>query len=114
MADMDLLKYARARDDQDFEWRVSAALTVQAQYLADVPGDASVESLTMRDWVLDNPMVPITMMTSFAATMPEIAAKVTISPDGAVVTSEVLDNDIRYIVGVKWELVAQHRFKAVA
>lgn len=109
MADIDLLKYARARDDQDFVWRVAAALTVQAQYLADNPGNPSVESLAMRDWVLENPMAPIDMMQAFAATMPEIAAKVTVN-EGAVDTSEVLDTDIRYIVGAKWNTVATHRF----
>lgn len=111
MSDMNLLKYARARDDQDFTWRVTAALTVKAQYMADVPGDSSVEGRAMRDWVLDNPMVPIEMMTAFAATMPEIAANVTID-GGTVDTAHVLDTDISYIVGAKWDTVAKHRFGA--
>lgn len=113
MADMQLLKFARARDHQDFEWRVTAALTVKAQYMADVPGNSSVEALALRDWVLDNPMVAVEMMTSFAATMPEIAEKVTID-GGTVDTSQVLDSDISYIVGAKWETVARHRFAATA
>lgn len=109
MADTQLLKFARARDHQDFIWRVTAALTVKAQYMAEVPGDSTVEALAMRDWVLDNPMTPLEMMTAFAATMPEIAAKVTID-GGTVDTSHTLDTDITYIVGAKWEAVAQHRF----
>lgn len=108
-ADTQLLKFARARDDQDFVWRVTAALTVQAQYMADEPAGASVPGLAMRDWVLDNPMTPIDMMTAFAATMPEIAANVTII-DGAVDTSGARDEHINYIVGVKWDTVAAHRF----
>ncbi|POH58928.1 hypothetical protein [Arthrobacter glacialis] len=109
MTDTQLLKFARARDHQDFIWRVTAALTVKAQYMADVPEGASVEGLSMRDWVLDNPMVPIEMMTAFAATMPEIAEKVTID-GGTVDTAQVLDTDISYIVGSKWDSVARHRF----
>lgn len=111
--DTQLLKFALARDHQDFIWRVAAALTVKAQYMADVPGGASVEGLAMRDWVLDNPMVPLEMMTAFAATMPEIAAKVTID-GGTLDTSLVLDQHINYIVGVKWDTVAKHRFTAQA
>lgn len=111
MADQELLKFARARDHQDFAWRVTAALTVKAQYMAEMPEGASVEGLAMRDWVLDNPMTPVEMMTAFAATMPEIAEKVTIVA-GAVDTSQVLDTDITYIVGAKWDTVAKHRFGA--
>lgn len=109
MADTQLLKFARARDHQDFIWRVTAALTVKAQYMADVPDGASVEGLIMRDWVLGNPMAPIEMMTAFASTMPEIAAKVTIG-GGGIDTAAVLDSDIIYIVGAKWDTVAKHRF----
>lgn len=109
--DTQLLKFARARDHQDFIWRVTAALTVKAQYMAEVPGDSSVEGLALRDWVLDNPMTPLDMMTAFAATMPEIAAKVTIS-GGTVDTAHVRDSDISYIVGAKWDTVAKHRFVA--
>lgn len=109
MADTQLLKFARARDHQDFIWRVTAALTVKAQYMAEVPGNSSVEALTMRDWVLNNPMTPIEMMTAFAATMPEIAELVTIT-NGAVDTSMAKDTHISYIVGAKWETVARHRF----
>lgn len=111
--DTQLLKYARARDHQDFIWRVTAALTVKAQYMADVPDGASVEGLAMRDWVLDNPMMPIEMMTAFAATMPEIADRVTID-GGTVDTSHALDQHINYIVGAKWDTVARHRFGTAA
>lgn len=111
--DQELLKFARARDDQDFVWRVTAAITVHAQYLADIPSDSSVEALVMREWVLSNPMQPLEMMTAFAATMPEIAADVTIL-DGVVDTSWVLDQHIKYIVGAKWDTVAKHQFKATS
>lgn len=111
--DKELLKFARARDDQDFVWRVTAALTVKAQYMAEVPGDSSAQALAMRDWVLENPMTPVEMMTAFAATMPEVAANVTII-DGAVDTSAVKDTDITYIVGAKWDTVAKHRFGPAA
>lgn len=111
MADTELLKYARTRDDYEIRERVTAALMVEALYRVEAKPDQSVESLAMTNWILDNPLQPIDLMTAFAATMPEIAARVTVS-GGAVDTSEVLDSDIRYIVGAKWDTVAAKRFSA--
>lgn len=111
MPDLDLLKYARARDDANFGFRVSAALMVEALYRVETKPNVSVEALAMMNWVLDNPLQPIDLMNAFAATMPEIAAKVTIT-DNAVSTTDVLDSDIKYIVGAKWDTVATKRFTA--
>lgn len=111
MADTELLKYARTRDDYQLRERITAALMVEALYRVEAKPDQTVEALSMTNWILDNPLQPIGLMTAFAATMPEIAAKVTIA-DGAVDTSEVLDSDIRYIVGAKWDAVAAKTFTA--
>jgi hypothetical protein len=113
MADTDLLKYALTRDDYQLRQRVTAALMVEALYRVEAKPDQSVESLAMMNWILDNPLQPIDLMTAFAATMPEVAAKVTVD-GGAVNTSEVLDADIKYVVGSKWNTVAAKRFATAA
>ena len=113
MADSELLKYARARDDFEFVARVSAALMVKALYRVEARPTMTVEAERMANWVVDNPLVPIDLMTAYAATMPEVAARVAVE-NGAVNTSEVLDNDISYIVDAKWNVVADKRFKAAA
>ncbi|URQ05009.1 hypothetical protein SEA_ITER_21 [Arthrobacter phage Iter] len=56
MADTDLIKYARARDDQDFIWRVAAAVLLEARYKFDANPDMSAESRQLVDWALDNPL----------------------------------------------------------
>jgi hypothetical protein len=110
MPDLNLLKYARARDSQEFVWRVAAAMTVQAQYNYEAkPADQTVESLKLTDWVLENPLQPLAMMTAFAATHPPIAAKVKYE-QGTIDTADVLDEDIKYAVGTKWPLVAAKMF----
>lgn len=108
MADMDLLKIARSRDDTNLGWRVTAALTLHAQYNADSEGDTPAGA-ALTEWVLANPMVPDSMMTAFVTTAPEVLTKVTLE-HGTIDTSGVLDADIRYVVGAKWPLVAARRF----
>lgn len=112
MADTDLLKYARTRDDYQLQERVSAALMLEALYRVEAKPDQSVEAVAMTNWILDNPLQPIDLMVAFAATMPEVAAKVTLLEGGGADTSEVLDSDIKYIVGAKWNAVATKRFAA--
>lgn len=113
MPDMELLKYARTRDAEGFEHRVSGAMMKIALYRLDTNPDVSVESKRLMNWVLDNPLAPVDLMTSFAATMPEVNAAVTII-DGAVSADAVKDSDISYIVQAKWDTVATRMFGAAA
>lgn len=113
MPDMELLKYARTRDAVGFVHRVSGAMMKLALYRLDTNPDVSVESKALMNWVLDNPLAPVDLMTAFAATMPEVNAQVTIVDD-AVSTDAVQDQDIKYIVEAKWDTVANRMFGAQA
>ena len=112
MADMNLLKYARARDDRDFVWRVAAAMTIEAQYKLGANPDMTIEARKLMDWVLDNPMVDDQLMIAFASTDETVAEHITIV-DGAVKTADVPDEAIKGVVGRRWDLVAARRFGAV-
>jgi len=104
MPDQNLLKYARARDDQKFIWRIAAAMTLKAQYQAEFELNEASRALT--DWVLDHPMESLPRMVAFVSTNGTVASHVSIE-DGAVDTSEVPDSDIEYVVGEKWDTVAR-------
>ncbi|ALE05503.1 hypothetical protein AL755_08460 [Arthrobacter sp. ERGS1:01] len=112
MADSELLKYARARDDQEFVWRVSAAMTVEAQYKLGAQPDMSLEAHKLMDWTLDNPLTPDALMISFASTDQNVAKDITVT-EGAVNTSAVTDAAIRAVVGARWDIVAKRRFEIV-
>lgn len=109
MTDSELLKYARARDDQDFVWRVSAAMTVEAQYKLGANPDMTVEARKLMDWTLDHPLVSDDLMICFASTDENVAKDITVT-DGAVNTSDVTDTAIRAVVGARWDIVAKRRF----
>lgn len=111
--DMDLLKYARARDDQDFVWRVSAAMTVEAQYKLGAQPDMSVEAGKLMNWVLDNPMVTDPLMLAFASTDQDVVAGIVIE-NGAVITAGATDAAIKGVIGRRWDLVAARRFGTAA
>lgn len=98
-----LLKYARARDDQNFGWRISAAMMVRAQEIES--WDLSESSRAFTDWVLKNPMVPHERMIAFVSTSPAIAANVSVE-SGAVSTEGVPDDDIQFVVNQVWDKVA--------
>lgn len=109
MADQELLKYARARDDQEFMWRVTAAMTVEAQYRLGVQPDMSVEARKLIDWVLDHPMEPDPLMMAFVSTDEAVASRIVID-EGRVDTSNVPDQTIKAAVGARWNIVAKRRF----
>lgn len=98
-----LLKYARARDDQDFGWRIAAAMQVRAQEMES--WELSEASRSFTNWVLNNPMVPHERMTAFVSTSPSIAANIIIE-SGAVTTAGVPDADLQYVVNEVWDRVA--------
>ena len=103
MAASQLLKYARARDDQQFGWRIAAAMQVRAQEIA--AWDLAPASRAFTDWVLKNPMVPHERMTAFVSTTPTIAANVTVEA-GTVNTDGGPDDDIQFVVNEVWDRVA--------
>lgn len=103
MTDSTLLKYARARDDADFRWRIAAAMSLKAQ--AEEKWDLAPASRQLNDWVLANPMVSVERMVAAVATNPAIAADVTLT-GGIVDTSAVPDDAIVYTVNQKWDAVA--------
>jgi len=98
-----LLKYARARDDQDFGWRIAAAMMVRAQEIEN--DELSPASRAFTDWVLKNPMVPHERVIAFVSTSLVIAANVTIEA-GMVSTAAVPDEDIQQVVNEVWDRVA--------
>lgn len=112
MEDNDLIKYARARDDQDFVWRTAAAVLLEARYKFDANPDMSVESRKLMDWALDNPLVAPNLMVAFVATSQPVAAGITYE-DGVIDTSGATDTAIKNAVGFSWETVAKKMFLAV-
>ncbi|WVX87872.1 hypothetical protein SEA_BERRIE_21 [Arthrobacter phage Berrie] len=109
MADTELIKYARARDDQDFVWRVAAAMLLDARYKFDANPVMSAEAHKLMDWTLENPLSAPPLMVAFVATDPAVAAGVTIE-NGAIDTSGASDAAIRAAVGFSWESVARRMF----
>lgn len=107
MSDSLLLKYARAKDDPDFVWRISAAMSVHAQEIEF--WDLSPASRALTEYVLANPMESVERMVNHLSTSPAIAANITINMD-QVITSAVPDGDIQYTVNTKWDIVADSMF----
>lgn len=108
MSDSLLLKYARVRDDQEFKWRIAAAMQLKAQEAAGetLPDDQR----QLVDWVLDNPMVPLERMVAAVAVNKNIAAYVTLTDD-VVDTTGIPDSDIVYVVTeVEWARVARNLY----
>lgn len=109
--DTNLLKYARARDDQEFVWRVAAAMILEAQYKLSANPDMSAEAHALMDWVLDHPMTVTPLMLAFVSTNQAVASGVKIAND-RVDTSGATDQAIRDAVGAAWEPVARRMFLA--
>ncbi|QGZ17319.1 hypothetical protein SEA_POWERPUFF_21 [Arthrobacter phage Powerpuff] len=109
MADTELIKYARARDDQDFVWRVAAAVLLEARYKFEANPDMSAESRKLMDWALDSPLNAPPLMVAFVAADPAVAAGVVVD-NGAVITSGASDAAIKTAVGASWETVARQMF----
>ena len=103
MTDSTLLKYARARDDADFRWRIAAAMSLKAQ--AEEKWDLAPASRQLNNWVLANPMVSVERMVAAVATNPTVAANVSLT-GGVVDTSAVPDGDLIFVVNEKWDAVA--------
>lgn len=104
-----LLKYARAKDDQNFVWRIAAAMMVRAQEMEF--WDLSVHSKSLVNWTLNNPMIAPAAMVNHVATNPQIAANVSVTP--MIDTSSVPDTDIQFVVNEKWDRVAESMFTGV-
>lgn len=104
-----LLKYARALDDPNFVWRVSAATSLEAgtRLLSGVAQTPAVKALN--DWALANPMTTRPLILAFVATNAAVSAKVTIVND-RVDTEAVLDADIISVVRSAWPVIADQMF----
>jgi len=102
-----LLKYARAKDDQNFIWRIAAAMMVHAQEIEH--WDLPANQRAFVTWVFANPMVAHQTMVNHVATNTSIAANVVVE-NGAVSTDSVPDDDIQYVVNQAWDAVALSAF----
>lgn len=100
----ELLKYARARDDQNFRWRIAAAMTLRAQTLAN-QADLPMPSKQLVDWVLENPMQAHQAMVTAVSVNAGVAANITVV-DSAVRTDAVPDADIIKVVANQWDAVS--------
>lgn len=109
MPDLELLKFARARDDQSFVWRIAAAMTLEAQYKFGAQPDMSREARMLMEWTLDHPMESDPTMIAFVSTDAGIASHIIIN-EGLIDTSNVPDGAIRTVVGARWDIVANRRF----
>jgi hypothetical protein len=109
-----LLNTARALDDQQFIWRVTAAMLFEAEYKVNEPAGVEPESLAMAEWVMANPMVPLATMNAMVAVNEEVAEGVTVNASGGVNTDAVTDTIIKYVVGAKWDVVAKQNFPQAA
>ncbi|UIW13505.1 hypothetical protein PQD80_gp21 [Arthrobacter phage Lizalica] len=109
MADTELIKYARARDDQDFVWRVAAAVLLEARYKFEANPVMSLESRKLMEWALDSPLTAPPLMVAFVAADAAVASGVVVD-NGAVITSGASDAAIKAAVGASWETVARQMF----
>lgn len=101
-----LLKFARARDDRNFIWRIAAAMMVRAQETEFWDLDTNSRSLV--NWTLNNPMVAPAEMVNHLSTNTTIAANVDVT--ATVDTSAVPDGDIQFVVNERWSAVANSMF----
>lgn len=102
---MNLLSTARAQDDQEFRWRVTAACFQHAT------GFAGMEAGFAQNYalhVLLHPQDVDTSMVAFVAAWQPVAEKITVT-NGTVNTEAVEDGDIVDAVAQSWELVA-HKY----
>lgn len=97
----DLLKTMRAMDDQNFKWRVQAAMVVTAQ--AKLTGG---EPDHLVSHVLANPQGEDRRMLSIVASCADVRAGITVDFDGFVDTSGVTDEAIQACVDTNWDTVA--------
>jgi hypothetical protein len=102
-----LLKYARAKDDQNFIWRIAAAMMVHAQEIEH--WELSEQQRALVTWVMLNPMVAHQIMVNHVSTNTAIAANVIVE-NGAINTDSVPDDDIQYVVNQAWDAVAVSAF----
>ena len=101
---MSLITTARAVDDPRFLWRVNAAALVTAQAKASEPD--GIEQW-YAEYVLDHPLQGNPTLHALVAANAAIASTVTVDSYNTVNTEGVTDNDILYVVGTVWNLVAQ-------
>lgn len=102
---MNLLSTARAQDDQEFRWRITAACFQHATGFASMaPGVEQNYALH----VLLHPQDVDTSMVAFVAAWQPVADAITVT-NGAVNTQAVDDGDIVDAVAQSWPLVA-HKY----
>lgn len=106
MVDSPLLKMARARDDDTFVLRFSAALSVRAHQLEE----ASFAGLTpagraFAEWVLDNPLEPPHRFLAFVATNAGLAAKMTLIED-RIQTDGITDEELIQVITLRWSRIS--------
>jgi hypothetical protein len=111
MTDQKFLRIARARDDENFVMRISAAAQMKAQYQAEF--DLSPASRALTDWVLEHPMEEVPRLVAFVSTNGTVVNNIAIV-NNTIDTSAVPDSDIEYVVGDRWDVVAKLMFPQVA
>ena len=99
---MDLLSTARAQDDQELRWRVSAACFHHATGFASMQAG---HGQNYAIYTLLRPQEVDASMVAFVAAWAPVAEAITVV-DSVVSTSEVQDSDILDAVAQSWDLVA--------
>lgn len=102
---MSLLSTARAQDDQEFRWRVSAACL---RFATGFAGMASGVEQNYAVHTLLNPQSVDPSMVALVATWAPVNDKITVE-NGTVNTRAVEDGDIEDAVGESWGLVS-HKY----
>lgn len=103
----DLLKISRAMQDQHFQWRVNAAMLLQAQTVY-TSATATNREKAFALSVLSNPEIVDASTLALVASDSAVIAKVTLSgTDNEIAkTDGVLDADIRRVVAATWSAVS--------
>lgn len=100
----DLMKISRAIQDSRFQWRVGAAMILQAQteYTSTDP-----QRKTFALHTISNPSSVDTSMLALVASDADVVAAVTLTDDIVPDTDAVDDADIRRVVAAMWGPVSK-------
>lgn len=90
--------------DAHFEWRVCAAMLLQAQIVI-TDSTASAKARKFAKWVLMHPMQPDKSMMALVASDPSVVDDIVVTGETAN-TDSVPDADIQALVASQWDLVA--------
>lgn len=100
----DLMKISRAVNDQRFQWRVGAAMILQAQ---TEYGSTDPQRKAFALFAISNPNNVDMSMLALVASDTAVVAAITLTDEIVPDTDDVTDADIRRVVAAMWGPVSK-------